>query len=244
MTAELRFSNPAHRPDKALGDLYDLMNDQSIKLQERIYAARSASRIEPLGLIGDEPPAVVFLRKIISTRIDGKPFSAVFRHQAAAALAYWERRAKQAALKFEVADNTQRITAWRRLINGCIRFHLAQHNRWPQDKHLMIGSDEHFEMPPYDPELALNALLLIPASQTKNRRKAIDQPDAPRITSDLQRLEILTAIAETMHSRLNATAEANESRQATLRRLVSGEDIAVNRSGRYRTRFSAGDRSS
>jgi hypothetical protein len=199
-----RHGNPATRPDKALGDLYDLMNDQSIKLQERIYAARSASRIEPLGLVGDEPPAVVFLRNIIAYRAHGKPYSAVFRHQAAAALAYWERRAKQAALKFDVADNTQRTTAWRRILNGCLRFHLAQNGRWPQQQHLLIGSDEPLDPPPYDPELALNALLLTPNSQTKTRRKAIDQPDAPHITSDKQRSAILTAIAETMHSRLSA----------------------------------------
>jgi hypothetical protein len=201
MTREgVRFSNPSHRPDQALGDLYDLMNDQSIKLQERIFAARSASRIEPLGLTGDEPPAVA--------RIHGKPYSAVFRHQAASALAYWERRAKQAAIKFAVTDNTEQIIAWRRITNGTIRYAISKIHRWPQDKHDLIApNDSEFNRPAYDPELALNAIFL-PAEHTKKRRaKAIDEPDKPTINSEKQRQDILAAVAATQDERANPTAQ-------------------------------------
>jgi hypothetical protein len=200
MTREgVRFSNPAHRPDQALGDLYDLMNDQSIKLQERIYAARSASRIEPLGLTGDEPPAVVFLRNIIAFRAHGKPYSAAFRHQAASALAYWERRAKQAAIKFSVTDDAERIAAWRRINNGTIRYAISKKHQWPQDKHSLITpNDSEFARPAYEPELALSAIFL-PGEHTKKRRaKAIDEPDKPTIANEKQRQDILAAVAQSV----------------------------------------------
>ena len=197
MTREgVRFSNPAHRPDQALGDLYDLMNDQTVGLQERIYAARSASRVEPLGLLGDEPPAVAFLRNIIAFRAHGKPYSAVFRHQAAAALAYWERRAKQAAIKFAVTDDTERTTAWRRISNGTIRYAISKNNRWPQDKLSLIApNNTEFARPPHDPELAINAIFLPGEHTKKQRAKAIDEPDKPTIASEKQRINIIAALA-------------------------------------------------
>jgi hypothetical protein len=196
MKDQLRHANPAHRPDQGLNDLYDLMNDQSISLRQRIYAAVSASRVEPLGLIGDEPPAVVFLRSIVNFNLEGKTYAAAHRHLAAQALAYWERRAKQAAIKFAVTDNAEQINAWRRITNGTIRYAIVKNNRWPQDKHSLITpNDSEFARPAYDPELVLNAILL-PGEHTKKRRaKAIDEPDKPTIANEKQRQDILAAVA-------------------------------------------------
>jgi len=172
------------------------MNDQSISLRQRIYAAVSASRVEPLGLIGDEPPAVVFLRAIITFNHEGKTYAAAHRHLAAQALAYWERRAKQAAIKFAVTDNAEQIIAWRRITNGTIRYAISKIHRWPQDKHSLVKpNDTEFARPAFDPELALNAMFL-PGEHTKKRRaKAIDEPDKPTINSEKQRINIIAALA-------------------------------------------------
>jgi hypothetical protein len=205
MKDQLRHANPAHRPDQGLNDLYDLMNDQSISLRQRIYAAVSASRVEPLGLIGDEPPAVVFLRSIVNFNLEGKTYAAAHRHLAAQALAYWERRAKQAAIKFAVTDDAERIAAWRRINNGTIRYAIVKNNRWPQDKHSLIApNDSEFARPAYDPELVLSAIFL-PGEHTKKRRaKAIDEPDKPIIGSENHRREILSTIARGAQNPIDA----------------------------------------
>jgi hypothetical protein len=189
---------------KALDDLYGLMRDPAVSMRVRLTSAISASRVEPLAMPGMEPPpAVAFLRNIMTYRYQGKAYRAEWRRMAGAALAYWERRAAMAQLKFNVADHDERRAEWHRILNGSIRRHLWAHHRWPQDKAALIGPDEAFEMPAHDPELGLSALLL-PGERHNSRRRqtAIDEPEAPRIASEAQRRDILRDIAVVVQRRL------------------------------------------
>jgi hypothetical protein len=193
------------RSDKpALEDLYTLMNDLGVNIRTRLNAAISASRVEPLAQPGQpEPPGVEFLRNIISYRQGKLAYRAEWRRMAGAALAYWERRAAKAALKFNVADHQEQRAEWHRILNGSIRRHLWAHHRWPQDKAALIGPDEAFEMPAHEPELGLSALLL-PGERHNSRRRqtAIDEPEAPHIKSQAHRRDILRDIAVVVQRRL------------------------------------------
>jgi hypothetical protein len=189
----------------ALEDLYDIMNDGVAGISNRIRAATAASRVEPLAMPGeDEPPAVMFLRSIVASQHKGLMFHYDHRTAAAQALAYWERRCKKAELQYDVADEAERTNAWRRLINGGIRFHLTQHNRWPRDKHILIGSDEPFELPPHDPSLVLSALMLGGNRQARRRlKRAIDEPVTGVWSgTEEERQALLRVLAVAMHQRL------------------------------------------
>lgn len=196
-------TNSRPSPQNALNDLYQLMRDQSISTRARIDAAVSASRVEPATQPHEQPPpAVQFLRNAITFRHNGKPYQAELRRKAGSALAFWERRAAVAAMKFSVADNTEITNAWRRTLNGLIRHHLWKDGRWPADKHLLIDPDDSsFDRPPHDPKLALDAIL-VPGQRQHAKRKAFDQPDQPHITSEEQREQILADLAKSLQTHL------------------------------------------
>jgi hypothetical protein len=191
---------------KALDQLYELMRDPAVGMRVRIMAAISASRVEPTELPGGEPPpAVAFLRNIMTMRHAGQPYSAAWRSKAGAALSYYERRTAIVALKFQVEDDSERRASWRRLINGLLRRELWAQGRWPQDKAALLGAEEQIEFPACSPETALTALLLPAEGRAQRRRKkALDEPAAPTIADEGERREILRSIALLMQRRLEA----------------------------------------
>lgn len=202
MVAQNRHHIPIHT--KALDQLYELMRDGHISMRDRLDAAIRASRVEPLELPGGAaPPAVAFLRNVMTRTFEGKHYRGDFRTRAGAALAYFERRSAMAALKYNVADDTERVEGWRHILNGLLRRHLAKHRRWPQDKALLLSPDDPFQAPPYPPQLGL-AALFIPTPRRRPRVKSVDEPESQHILSTHgQRIEILRAIAEAMHARLD-----------------------------------------
>jgi hypothetical protein len=189
----------------ALEELYDLMNDGVAGIANRVRAATAASRVEPLAMPGeDEPPAVVFLRSIVASQHKGLMFHYDHRTAAATALSYWERRRTKAELQYAVADDAERTNAWRRLINGGIRFHLTQHNRWPQDKHILLTDSDAFDVPNTDPSLVLSALMLGGNRQARRRlKRAIDEPVTGVWSgTEEERQALLKVLAQAMHQRL------------------------------------------
>jgi hypothetical protein len=151
-----------------------------------------------------EPPAVVFLREVVACEYAGLMFRHDYRREAAAALAYWERRCRKAELLYSVSDQEERQRQWRSLINGGIRLALARTGRWPADKHILLGPDDPFELPAVDAEHALNSLLMPAASTRKTRRqRAIDERGLPPgVSSEAERLELLRPLAQLVHARL------------------------------------------
>jgi hypothetical protein len=189
------------RPTKsAIAELYAIMLDTSLEFRHRHNASVSASRVEPLALEPGtpEPPAVTFLRATLNPDNNHPP---QFRREAGAALAYFERRHAKASLKFNVDNSSETRTAWSRILNAAIRAHLWKHHRWPADKHLLITPNQITNLPAYPPETALSAILS-PQTRKPARRKALDQPDSPTVTSPEQRQEILRFIAQTIHAHL------------------------------------------
>jgi hypothetical protein len=185
----------------AITHLLDIMDDENASPRDRLNAAVSASRCEQLQLMPGEPePASVqYLRALL----DDPEVPTNHRRESAAAVAYFERRSRKAMLAFDVPDDTQRITKWRRVLNGCLRFHLAQHGRWPADKRVLLGPNDLFEPPAGDPDRALNALLLPAANRHERRRRAVDDPGGvASIGSEAERMSILRSIAEFVHQRL------------------------------------------
>jgi hypothetical protein len=206
MVAQNRHHIPIHT--KALDQLYALMRDGNVPMRARLDSAIRASRVEPLEMPGTEaPPAVLFLRNVMTYKYEGKQYNGVLRSKAGAALAYYERRSAMAALKYNVADDSERIEGWRRVINGLLRRHLVKHRRWPQDKDALLGPDEPFAAPPYAPELGLSALL-IANPRGRHRAKSVDEPESQVIRSQGERDTVLRAIAHVMHNRLAQFGQA------------------------------------
>jgi hypothetical protein len=188
--------------ETAIEDLYDIMRDPASGLRQRLNAAVSASRVERLAMPGETlPEAVMFLREIIGTEHEGSRFRVEYRREAAAALAYYERRVKKAELQYKVADQDERLRQWRGVLNGCIRVHLGRRNLWPGRRDILFKPADPIELPPYDPELGLAALLYAGSRKAK-RPRAIDERSVPTIASDAQRIEILRSIAKVTHGRL------------------------------------------
>lgn len=60
---------------RAIHDLYAIMSDGTAGIRNRINAAVSASRVEPLAMPGEsEPPVVVFLREVVACEYAGLMF--------------------------------------------------------------------------------------------------------------------------------------------------------------------------
>jgi hypothetical protein len=190
----------------ALEDLYAIMNDKTAGIPARLRAGVAASRTERLAMPGEEePPAVVFLRSIVNCEHPGLMFHHNYRTAAAEALAYWERRCKRAELQYDVPDDTELRTKWRRILNGLIRAHLVTTQRWPRDEYFLIAADEPFTMPAGDPDTTLAALLLGGQNRhAKRRQKAIDQPVASGMWSgsEEQRLALIRPLAELVRQRI------------------------------------------
>jgi hypothetical protein len=204
-----RHATPIHTA--ALDSLYALMRDPTLSTRVRLTSAISASRVEPLEGPGTQPPpGVAYLRAFLAYRFQGKAYRAEWRREAAGALSYYERRSHINALKFQTPDDAEHRAQWRRILNGLIRRHLSAHAQWPQRKAILIGPAETFAYPPHHPELALAALML-PADHhaRKARKRSLDQPDAPQIADETERLEVLAAIAQVMHRRLETSVGVN-----------------------------------
>ena len=195
--------------ERALDDLYLLMADQSLRTRQRLNAAISASRVEPLSLPGEpEPPGVRFLRTIIETVHEGgAKFSPQFRRESASALAYWQRRAAMNALKYNVADDTERVMSWRRTVNGALRHHLWIHGNWPQRKDILFtAADELDELPAdIEPARILSALLINGGDRhARRRQRSLDAPAGVEFWSgtESERLATLKPLARAVHQRL------------------------------------------
>lgn len=188
-------------PKSGLADLIHIMRDETVPMRQRITAGIAASRVERLAMAGElEPEGVRFLRWITASE-----FNPLFRREAAQALAYYERRVAKMAVTFDVADEAELRTKWMRILNGCIRAHLAKHQRWPQDKHLLIGPNETFKKPSGDPDTALSALLLAGNNRhARRRQRKIDEPVSSGMWSgsEQERLELIRPIAELIHERI------------------------------------------
>jgi hypothetical protein len=193
----------------ALEQLHELMRDQSVTMRVRLNSAISASRVEPLAMPGEETtPAVAFLRNILTLRHHGKPYQATWRKEAAAALAYYERRARKAELQYEVPDQAERSAAWKRNLDSLLRQYLWTEGRWPHDKAALHGDAWHALAA--DPELALAAILVPAEQRRKTRQKAIDQPIAQHINTDGQRQDILRHVANSLYQRIMEHADEPE----------------------------------
>jgi hypothetical protein len=188
-------------PKPAISELYLIMHDSGASERDRINSAVSASRVEPLTMPGEEPPpAVKWLRKMVADL--SAPTS--YRRECAAALAYWERRAKKVELTYNVADDIEKVRQWRSLVNGAIRLHLAQIGKWPERKDVLMGPDDLLEVPAANPEVVLSALLLGSSNrQQRRRQKAIDERATELWSgSETERAEVLRPIARLAQQRL------------------------------------------
>jgi hypothetical protein len=190
-------------PKPAISELYLIMHDSGASERDRINSAVSASRVEPLTMPGEEPPpAVKWLRKMV----DDLSAPTGYRRECAAALAYWERRAKKVELAYNVADDTERRRQWRSLVNGAIRLHLAKIGKWPERKDVLMGPDDLLEVPAANPEVVLSAILLGSSNRAARRRqKAIDERATELWSgSEAERTELIRPVARLAHERLMA----------------------------------------
>jgi hypothetical protein len=194
--------------ERALDDLYQIMADQSVGLRNRLNAAISASRVEPLSMPGEpEPQGVRFLRWIIETEgADGLRFSPQFRRESAAALAYYQRRAQKAQLLYNVADADERRETWRRILNGALRVHLGKHGHWPQRTDVLLTAADKIDVAGLpDPELVLSALLLGGGNRQERRRRqrTVDERVVALWSgTEEERRALIRPVAKAVHQRL------------------------------------------
>jgi hypothetical protein len=194
--------------ETGLADLLQIMRDRNVGMRDRLNAGVSASRVSAVAHAGEaEPEAITFLRWVISfVGQEGDQFSPSFRREAAAALAFWQRRVARSALQYNVAGVDEKRRQWRSLVNGAIRLHLARIGKWPERKDVLMGPDEALELPAADPEVVLSALMLGSSNrQQRRRQKAIDERAAELWSgSETERAELLRPIARLAHERLQA----------------------------------------
>ena len=192
--------------ETALDDLLALTRDPKVSTRNKLSAAISASRVSPLVLPGEElPEAIKFLRYIIDFRArDGSQFSAGFRREAAAGLAYWQRRAQKMVIEYDVSDQAELRVKWTRIVNGALRFYLNQRGLWPRRKDVLFDRDDLFELPAGDPDRTLMALQHpVAVNRHEKRRRAVDDPGGPAtIGSEAERLSIIRPIARLVLERL------------------------------------------
>ena len=174
-------------PD-AIANLLQIMRDDSASPRDRINAAVSASRVQKLQLPGEEPPeSVAYLRSLL----DDIDVATNLRREAAAAVAYFERRSAKAALNFEVADASEQQRQWVTVINACIRYELTtrpgSNRSWPEDRELLRQGDVPTPATATEPTVAA---ILLPVSRLAGRRrtKHIDDPGGmPIFASERER---------------------------------------------------------
>src|SRR5262245_41713085 len=106
----------------AINDLLAIMRDtMRVTPRDRLNAAVSASRVEKLQMPGEEPPeSVRYLRSVI----DDPKIATNLRREAAAAVAYFQKRSAKAALTFQVTDIDQQRREWLLLANAAVRCEL------------------------------------------------------------------------------------------------------------------------
>jgi hypothetical protein len=178
----------------AIADLLSIMNDEAASPRDRLNSAVSASRVSPLALVGEIlPPAVVYLRDVI----DDPEAPTNYRREAAAALAYYQRRVKKAELLYSVADQDERRETWRRVLNACICYQCRLNGR--QHKSVLLTADDTFQTPACEPEFALAALL--GGSNRQHRRRAQQTKIDERIQvvtwagSEQERRQVIAQVA-------------------------------------------------
>ena len=184
-------------PD-AIANLLAIMRDEAEEVRDRLNAAISASRVEKLQLPGEEPPESVAYLRILVDDVD-QPTR--FRREAAAALAYFERRSAKAALTFEVADTSEQRRQWTTIANAALRYRLTTSSTWPENRDTLGEADE----PPANPDLTVAAMLMPARRQTARKRKALDDPGGtPAITSERDRRTAIMPLARICHERMAA----------------------------------------
>lgn len=182
-------------PD-AIANLLDIMRDTTASPRDRINAAVSASRVEKLQLPGDEPPeSIAYLRSLL----DNPTVATNFRREAAAACAYFERRSAKAALTFEVAETSEQRAQWDAIARAAMRARLSTSRAWPECRDLLPS--DRSETPAGNPDQAIAALLTTARQTGQRKRRAIDDPGSPIITSERERRAAIKAVAGTIQPR-------------------------------------------